>query len=185
MDNYLRLNSNAPPKERIGANTNIKSEQCCYDNNMLKTQKDLLSDKPFKYTTQNFFKNNNEYERGIFKEAYYGVPNTNINTSSVLRNSTLVKNKGKQEVIEGVPLATTGSQMFGQGDTVIEDQIRPELINSSKTCYPIDEHNELRTFQIFDHLPIRPNMCWQTVVQASDDLYYGKNTRRTKHYKFN
>ena len=131
--------------------------------------------------TTSFYDKDLILNRGINYTEGYGVPSCDIDRSSAYRIAPLTHAKCIQE-LPALPLSTTANLSGGQGDTIVEDQMRPRLYRNRKQCQPIDTKYYERSFAIFDHLPIKPNGCVDNYVQKDNSYYMGESTRRSSKY---
>lgn len=173
MDSYETMNacgSNFDSKSKFGSLGGL-------------TRDEKQSMKSLKYYTQNFYDKNIILNRGINFNDGFGVPGCNIDKSTTYRNSQLTNAKCIQE-LPPFPMATTANFSKGQGNTLIEDSLRPQNIRVHNSCQPRETNYYNRSFTIFDNLPIKPNGCVDNVVQSSYGYYMGEPTRKplSKNY---
>jgi len=142
---------------------------------------EIESIKPLKYMTTSFNDKDMILNRGINFSEGFGTPASEIERSSAYRIAPLTHAKCIQE-LPAFPLATTANLSKGQGNTIVEDRIRPQLFRTLKACQPQDTEFYKRSFAIWDHLPIKPNGCVDNIVQKDNGHYMGVSTRRTNNY---
>lgn len=182
MDSYETLNGCGSEFDRLskfGKLDNLKYDQCDIEADCKRSMKTL------KYYTQNFFDKDIIQNRGIFFNDGFGIPACEIDQSTAFRegkntNLNLLQN------LPALPLPTTASFVKGQGDVLVEQDLRSNTtFRDRKTCKPRDNEYYQRSFYIFDNMPIRPNGCWENVVQRSNGLRGGVDTRRanSKNYR--
>lgn len=157
-------------KEKIGKQDSLESDLCC------QTAREQDSTKAFKFYTQNFFDQDVKLDRGINFSDGFGIPSKGIDISSTFRQGQPTKLKFPAS-LPAFPLPTTASFARGRGDVAIEDSLRAKGNSTEKKHEKPRESNYYRrNFQIFDSLPIYPNMCYQNYV-APIERRQGIDTR--------
>lgn len=141
------------------------------------TRDERQSMKPLKYMTTSFNDKDMILNRGINFMDGFGTPASEIERSSAYRIAPLTRAKCIQE-LPAFPLSTTANLSKGQGNTLIEDQIRPQLYRNRKECQPTDTKYYERSFAIWDFLPIKPNGCVDNIVPKNNGYYMGESTRK-------
>lgn len=145
------------------------------------TQREVESHKPLKYYTTNF--QDKDFEKISIKSINFsdglGIPSSSIDDNTRLRSCNTVMNL--PITLPALPLATTPAKTngFGQGCVDIEQQLRPQSdsFNSTNSCRPRDENFNLRSFQIFDNLCLKPQTVKHT-VQKNHTYRGGVDTRQ-------
>jgi hypothetical protein len=184
MDNYETLNcgSNYTLKDKHGVNSRVGVDSCKFDSGKCSStisMREYDGGKPLKYYTRNFYDQDNfKLDRGINFSDGFGIPMCGISTDTQLRYPSLVKANFPQS-LPTLPLPTTASYVYGQGDTDIESSLRGNYLRNKKPCQPIVEINGYnRTWSIFEEGLPKPNDCWENYVQADHCLYKGVDSRQ-------
>jgi len=153
-------------------------------------------DRTLKYYIRDFFALPEPYERGVMAvpPKGSGIPGCNIDASSFLRgnrgtwnfsgNGSASASSGSATRqgcgLRGVsPLSntpTTDKALIAAGASSMLWPIDDYVPNA---CLPRESHFYRRSFAIFDGLPVRPNGCVDNVVQASNALRGGIDSRHT------
>lgn len=145
--------------------------------------KEQESQKPMKYYVQNYFDIPGHEYRGVNFHDGFGVPVNVVDPESSLRYVSLVRDNLPQN-LPALPLNNVGNHYRGIKNTHAEDILKPVLSRELKQCQPPVDENMApfyeRHFAIFDHLPVRPNQTWKTVVQQSTAYRQGDDTRKAR-----
>lgn len=164
-----------------------------------KKEKEMANpcDRTLKYYIRDFFALPEPYERGVMAvpPKGSGIPGCNIDASSFLRGnrgswttqfaSGGVKDNQRQGQgqgcgIRGVsPLSNTASSDKALIAAGASSMLWPVDDYVPNACLPREPHFYRRSFAIFDGLPVRPNGCVDNVVQASNALRGGIDSRHT------
>ncbi len=179
MDSFETLNNCGAvfdSKSKFGKSAGLKSP---FSSGLTRSETESI--KPLKYMTTSFHNKDMILNRGINFKDGFGTQAIEVDKSSTYRIAPLTHAKCIQE-LPAFPLATTANLSKGQGNTSIEDQIRPQLNRNRKECQPVDTKYYERSFAIFDHLPIKPNGCVDNYVQKNNGYYMGVSSRRESNY---
>jgi hypothetical protein len=135
------------------------------------TTKEVDSDKPIKYLTQNYF-TPNKYFAGNNPNTDIKIPEYKIDHDSVLTAQYNTRNFNDCHKKE-LPIVM-GSLVRGQGDTDVEGEFRNSTTRVRRPCETQDDLFLNRTLGIFDEI-IQPG-------EKVEDDYLAKDTRQYGSY---
>lgn len=142
------------------------------------------AEKPLKYITQDFHEKTPQQARGIFFNDGYGVPRTDIGSSTKLRYGAITHENVSYSLGQ-LPLPTTAGLEHGrgQGNTDIEDRLRVGMDDHVFKSQQPSGGNQfyLRHFYQFGSLPVEPNQCVKNYVPVNNGFRQGVSTRDLNH----
>jgi hypothetical protein len=123
------------------------------------TRKEVDSQKPVKYFTQNpsqLVGGTNIGPRGLSVFQGPGTPSCSISKENDIRRGfTGFLSRNKQE-LRSLPMATSPGLYKGTVNVDVEDNIRGGDLKQKKSCNPKDNTFYDRSFYIFDNLSVKP-----------------------------